>query len=192
MLHGKKSMVTGTGKDAARNRTSNVQIAENEASIFPSIRRMSKSVLSDTGSSVFSMRRSIIAKPRVEMENSYRAEPILQFPSSTVSKRIQKLLDSRLSNSKYEHDTCKALCNQLSDAIKDDIRREIKDIHRYKLICCVAIGQVSGQDVRVASRCLWNVEQDRCSTASFTNQHLFVVATLHAIYYEGCHKHLDI
>ena len=60
-------MVTGTGKDAARNRTSNVQIAENEASIFPSIRRMSKSVLSDTGSSVFSMRRSIIAKPRVEM-----------------------------------------------------------------------------------------------------------------------------
>ena len=27
--------------------------------------------------------------------------------------------------------------------IKDDVRREIRDISRYKLICCVVIGQVT-------------------------------------------------
>ena len=68
MIHGKRPIpVAGNGKDANRTRTSTVQIAENEVSVFPSTRRMSKSVLSDTGSSIFSLRRSILVKPKVEM-----------------------------------------------------------------------------------------------------------------------------
>ena len=45
--------------------------------------------------------------------------------------------------SRYDHDTCKALCNQLTDVIKDEVRRDIRDIERYKLVCWVSIGQVS-------------------------------------------------
>jgi hypothetical protein len=43
---------------------------------------------------------------------------------------------------RYDHDTCKALCNQLADLIKEEVRRDIRDIERYKLISWVSIGQV--------------------------------------------------
>lgn len=175
-----------------RRKTSLVGIAENDGhghQIPNMARRMSRSMMSDTGSSINSFKRSLAMKPRHEMENSYRTVPIVKFPSSAVSKKIQIILDSRLTNMKYDHDICKALSNTMSDVIKDEVRRDIKDIERYKLVCWVTIGQVSGQDIRVVSRCLWSHQHDTCSSASFRNNEIFAVATLYALYYDGCYVH---
>ena len=59
-------MMNLPAEQPARRKTSVVQIAENEVMQFPS-RRMSKSGMSDTGSSIYSMRRSIVAKPKIEL-----------------------------------------------------------------------------------------------------------------------------
>ena len=51
-----------------RRRTSLVGIAENDVVMLPNMtRRMSRSMLSDTGSSINSFKRSIAVKPRFEM-----------------------------------------------------------------------------------------------------------------------------
>ena len=51
-----------------RRRTSLVGIAENDVVMVPNMtRRMSRSMLSDTGSSINSFKRSIAVKPRFEM-----------------------------------------------------------------------------------------------------------------------------
>ncbi len=40
---------------------------------------------------------------------------------------------------------------------------------RFKLAFQVVLGEIKGQGVRVASKCLWDPEFDNWASASFTN-----------------------
>ena len=40
---------------------------------------------------------------------------------------------------------------------------------RFKLICQASVGENNGQSLRMASRCLWDVEIDNCATSTWTN-----------------------
>jgi len=43
------------------------------------------------------------------------------------------------------------------------------NIIRYKIIVQTTVGQMKDQGVRVASRCLWDVQTDNYASASYTN-----------------------
>ncbi len=71
-------------------------------------------------------------------------------------------------------------CRQLTGRISDIIKREVKDLDldRYKLVCIVHIGQRGNQEIKVGSRCLWDVRLDTHILA------LFAIATVFGIYFE--------
>lgn len=63
---------------------------------------------------------------------------------------------------------------KLSDSFDMPLQKEkVKEIGapRHKLVVQVTIGEVQGQGVRIASRCLWDVETDNHASAYYTNPH---------------------
>jgi len=74
------------------------------------------------------------------------------------------------------------MSKQLSEVIKDRIK--VLRLPRYKLVCTVIIGQNGDQDVRHASRCLCDSDNDGFASASYENGSLFATASVYAVYYE--------
>ena len=55
---------------------------------------------------------------------------------------------------------------------------------RHKIVVQVTIGEVHGQGVRIASRCLWDTETDNHASSTFQNPYLYCVAMVFAVYFE--------
>ena len=55
---------------------------------------------------------------------------------------------------------------------------------RYRIVCTVMIGQLTGQSVRYVSRCMWDTATDSSASASYQNSSLFATATVFAVYFE--------
>ena len=51
-------------------------------------------------------------------------------------------------------------------------------------MCQTVIGQVKGQGVRVASKCLWDEPNDNYSSFTFSNHSLFCTTIVFGIYFE--------
>lgn len=66
------------------------------------------------------------------------------------------------------------------------VKARVKDlmIPRYKIIVMISIGQLAEQNVRMASRCLWDAASDTFSSYTFKNSSLFAVANVYAVYCE--------
>ncbi len=55
---------------------------------------------------------------------------------------------------------------------------------RYKVVVQTTLGQQKGNGVRVASRCLWDVETDNVATYHFNSDTLWVTVMCFGIYME--------
>lgn len=66
------------------------------------------------------------------------------------------------------------------------VKARVKDlmIPRYKIIVMISIGQLAEQNVRMASRCVWDAATDTFSSYAFKNSSLFAVANVYAVYFE--------
>ncbi|KAM9500462.1 dynein light chain Tctex-type 5 [Clarias gariepinus] len=118
----------------------------------------------------------------VQMENTYQLGPTKRFPVHTVREILKDVLTSYLQEEKYEPE----LCRQMTKTIAEVVKARVKDlmIPRYKIIVMISIGQLVEQNMRMASRCLWDAATDTFSTYSFKNSSLFAVANVYALYYE--------
>ncbi|EDO49885.1 predicted protein, partial [Nematostella vectensis] len=105
-----------------------------------------------------------------------------KFSSTIVRELALKILERELRAAKYEARKCKVLSMDISEKIRDEVKRLAYD--RYKIIAFVTIGSVHGQGLLVSSRCLWFPLTDGSATAVFTNASLFAVATIFGIYLE--------
>lgn len=123
-------------------------------------------------------------KSTVNYENTYRLAPDhdKELKFLRVREHVQKLLQKHLSNEKYDAKQCPRLCKKLSDAITQEVK--LLPNPRHKIVTIVFIGEKKGQDLRVASRCLWDSRYDNCISVEYTNQSMFVVANVYGLYYE--------
>ncbi|KAL4236075.1 hypothetical protein ACF0H5_004461 [Mactra antiquata] len=119
---------------------------------------------------------------KVYYENTYKMEPPAKFRPDKVKPIIEKVLAASLEGRKYDPIECSLLCKSISD----DIKLQVKNLkyERYKIICLVTIGEKSEQSVNVGSRFLWDAERDTFSASSWSNKHIYAVATVYALYYE--------
>ncbi|KAM8931048.1 dynein light chain Tctex-type 4 [Pelodytes ibericus] len=119
-----------------------------------------------------------------QYENTYKTcpDPDCRFNPGTVQKALESILTSYLGDTKYSSLTCGQLTQNLSDLI----RSKVKEIcpSRYKVVCNVFLGQMGQQGVKVASRSLWDEQNDNFASAMYTNGSVFAVALVHAFYYE--------
>lgn len=100
---------------------------------------------------------------------AYKLKPIIQ---STIVSEIEK---ADAQSIKGQH---------LTMELADIIRSLTKDMYqpRYKVLVFVAVGDNKGQDLRVASRCLWNTEFDNCVSVSHTTKNLWASAIVYILY----------
>ena len=69
-----------------------------------------------------------------------------------------------MKDKEYDHATAKQMAENLADQIKMAVKG--LNIPSYKIIVQTVIGEISGQGVRVASKCLWDDSTD--NLASYT------------------------
>ncbi|KAF7705992.1 dynein light chain Tctex-type 5 [Silurus meridionalis] len=118
----------------------------------------------------------------VQMENTYQLGPLKRFPVQAVREILMDVLSSYLQEEKYEPE----LCRQMTKTISEVVKARVKDlmIPRYKIVVMISIGQLAEQNLRMASRCLWDATTDTFSSYSFKNSSLFAVANVYALYFE--------
>lgn len=120
----------------------------------------------------------------IHYENTYKTQPDkdCRFNSSRTQQILESVLASFFSDVKYNP----ANSGQLVQNLSDLVRNRVKDLSspRYKLVCNVFLGQLANQGLHIASRSLWDVENDSFASATFTNSSLFAVVTVHGLYYE--------
>ncbi|KAG5285459.1 hypothetical protein AALO_G00003620 [Alosa alosa] len=121
-------------------------------------------------------------RPAVQMENTYQLSPTRRFPVMTVNDILKDVLASYLQEEKYEAE----LCRQMTKTISEVVKARVKDlmIPRYKIIVLISIGQLSDQNMRMGSRCLWDVANDTFSSHTFKNSSLFAIANVYGVYSE--------
>ncbi|XP_031710695.1 dynein light chain Tctex-type 5 [Anarrhichthys ocellatus] len=118
----------------------------------------------------------------VTMENTYQMGPYRRIPIPAVTDILKDVLTNYLHEEKYEVEWSQ----RMTKTICEVIRARVKDlmIPRYKLVVLVHIGQLTGQSMKVSSRCLWDASNDTFASYSFKNSSLFGLATLYAVYLE--------
>ncbi len=119
---------------------------------------------------------------KIIYENTYKMAPNVAFPENKIKEVVEKILSRELRDIQYDAQNCRQLTGRISDIIK----REVKDLDldRYKLVCIVHIGQRGNQEIKVGSRCLWDVRLDTHISAEYQNTSLFAIATVFGIYFE--------
>ncbi|XP_067423916.1 dynein light chain Tctex-type 4 [Emydura macquarii macquarii] len=117
-------------------------------------------------------------------ENTYKTRPDegCRFDASRAQRALESTLASCLGDARYSP----ATSGQLAQSLSELIRSRLKELAppRYKLVCNVFLGQRGQQSLQVASRCLWDPENDSMASATFLNASLFAVATVHGLYFE--------
>lgn len=118
-------------------------------------------------------------------ENTYIMAPKddEKFLPSKVTAVIDKVMTDKLKDKTYAPDDAKIWTLDLCNEIKQSVRTEL-NIPRYNVIVQVVIGEHAGQGVRIASKCLWDVNADNWASFSFRNQTLFAVGMVFGCYYE--------
>ncbi|KAL9951826.1 hypothetical protein ACROYT_G044561 [Oculina patagonica] len=114
-------------------------------------------------------------------ENTYKMAPDRRFSVAEVRSIIQQHLQS-LESQKYDAKLCRELDKGMSNSIMSDLK--MLGYSRFKFVCSVTIGQLKGQDVRIASRSIWDTERDTFVSESFKNETLFAVGVVFGVYQE--------
>ena len=125
--------------------------------------------------------------PRIRLQNTYRMEPADndKFKPYKIEPKLYELLEESLKNKKYDPLKAAHMSKELSQELMRETRLIMNNASmRYKLVSHVVIGEMSGQDLRVGSRCLWDNNQDNCVSVVYKNTSLYAVATIFAIYFE--------
>ena len=141
----------------------------------------------DRGSSIISIPSIIPSQihgihQKVRYENTYKMEPDKRFHINEVKEIIEETLSTSLKDVKYDPVKCRALSKSLSHTICERVK--LLGFRRFKIVSSVTIGEMKGQDVRVASRFLWDEKHDSWVDAVFKNSEIFAVAVVYGIYQE--------
>eukprot|EP01064_Diplonema_japonicum_P023039 TRINITY_DN33499_c0_g1_i1.p1 TRINITY_DN33499_c0_g1~~TRINITY_DN33499_c0_g1_i1.p1 ORF type:complete len:143 (+),score=19.42 TRINITY_DN33499_c0_g1_i1:49-477(+) len=105
-----------------------------------------------------------------------------KFLKRDVEMTMAKILQEKLQSKEYDpveqSQLTKELCTEIQSAVKQ------MGYERYKIVIQVNITEATGQGIRIASRCLWDPEQDNFAEAVFKNQHLWCCALCFGCFWE--------
>jgi hypothetical protein len=124
------------------------------------------------------------------LENTFKLGPDenKRFFAYKLQPNIQELISNKMdayeSNNPSAYNP-KAVASLARD-LADSIRREAKNMGppRYKVVVHVVAGENCAQDVRVGSRCLWNMELDNCVSLTNKTKNVWVSAVIYVLYAE--------
>ncbi|XP_060082046.1 dynein light chain Tctex-type 5-A-like [Ylistrum balloti] len=141
------------------------------------IRRSTKARLSIPGTEEFKT-------PKQKMENTYKMhpDPGQTFQQNTIESIAKEVMQETLDDVKYNSSTCNRLVCDISQTIKNRVRK--LNMARYRVVVHVFIGQHNDQSMQMASRCVWDASTDNFCTATYKNDSLVAVASVYGVYFE--------
>ena len=92
------------------------------------------------------------------------------------------MITRNVQDQEYDQAAAKTWVENIVRQIQTNVKQ--LSIPAYKIVVQAVIGQVAGQGVRVASKCLWDEANDNYATFTFTNHSLFCTAMVFGIYQE--------
>eukprot|EP00741_Cyanophora_paradoxa_P006127 tig00000944_g5942.t1 len=121
------------------------------------------------------------------VENTYKLGPDdhERFNPSKVKRAIDEIFQRRFKKPEdavYDANTSVELTKSITDEVREAVKK--LSFKRHKLVVQVIVGEMKGQGIRVASRCLWDVKTDDFASHSYSNASLYVVAMVFGTYYE--------
>ncbi len=92
------------------------------------------------------------------------------------------MVQKTLEDQEYDHMQAKNWAEQIVQNVRDQTKQ--LNIPSYKIVVQCVIGEIGGQGVRIASKCLWDEHNDNYSTYTYSNHSLFCTGIVFGIYYE--------
>lgn len=120
--------------------------------------------------------------PRLENTYKLKPDPETEFRQSKVRMTVEDILKMNMHDFKYDPVTSVKLATDLSDAIISKVKK--LGFKRHKFVVSVSVGNIQGQGLNMASRCLWDDSTDGHITVEYKNKDLYVVVTVYAVYFE--------
>eukprot|EP00755_Sulcionema_specki_P021997 Sspe_Gene.75444::Locus_47138_Transcript_1_1_Confidence_1.000_Length_568::g.75444::m.75444 len=105
-----------------------------------------------------------------------------KFLKRDVEKVMEAILYAKLHDKEYDPNEQAQLTKELCTEIQSEVKK--MGYERYKLVIQVNITEARGQGIRIASRCLWDPEQDNYAEAIFKSQHMWCCALCFGCYWE--------
>eukprot|EP00762_Andalucia_godoyi_P002006 ANDGO_02585.mRNA.1 Dynein light chain Tctex-type len=118
-------------------------------------------------------------------ENTYRMSPVdgKRFSQAPVRSTVSAVLEEKLSKSRdYDASKAAGVCKEISRDVQHALKK--LDLPNYKFVVQTTIGQLKGQGVRMASRCLWDKENDNSVSVTQKTPSMFVNVMVFGCYYE--------
>ncbi|EGR32099.1 hypothetical protein IMG5_097130 [Ichthyophthirius multifiliis] len=91
--------------------------------------------------------------------------------------------DERLSKEVYDTENAMPLTEKLVAELRERIKRELR-MPRYKLGIQIILGEIKGQGLRIASKCLWDVQNDNYTSYTFTNEKIYCTGICFGCYFD--------
>eukprot|EP01063_Lacrimia_lanifica_P037436 TRINITY_DN7685_c0_g1_i1.p3 TRINITY_DN7685_c0_g1~~TRINITY_DN7685_c0_g1_i1.p3 ORF type:complete len:138 (+),score=67.22 TRINITY_DN7685_c0_g1_i1:70-483(+) len=119
-----------------------------------------------------------------KFQSTYAMKPRegTKFLKRDVENVMTSILHEKLKDKEYDPaeqgQLIKELCTEIQAAVKQ------MGYERYKIVIQVNITEAQGQGIRIASRCLWDPDQDNFAEATFKSQHLWCCALAFGCYWE--------
>jgi hypothetical protein len=91
-----------------------------------------------------------------------------RFRRKKVCRIIGECLAKELDGKEFDEGECKTWATAIADAVRARVCAE-GHFPRYKILVQTFVGQQRLQDVRIASRCLWDNDHDNHASATFNS-----------------------
>ncbi|XP_068098744.1 dynein light chain Tctex-type protein 2B-like [Hyperolius riggenbachi] len=118
----------------------------------------------------------------VDPDLDLHPNPSRCFSAEEATQVIRSILEEELKDCSYDATTSQHRAMQLAELVKAAVRE--LGYERYKLVCFVVIGPVSGGTVCCCSRSVWSPNSDTYAEYLFQNHSLFALCVVYAGYYE--------
>ena len=129
-----------------------------------------------------SVPRAALDRRLIRYENTFRMEPDddHRVDIARLRRVATSVIETAISGYKYDATQGKQFATALADRIRSQVRQ--LPFQRYKVVVQVVIGQKKGQDLRVASRCVWDMKWDRHLTITKETNDAYVTVIIFHVY----------
>ena len=128
-----------------------------------------------------------VPKLKKYYEPTYITDPREQIDSIEVQCDIERYLSSFLNKTNVtrvmkSHTSAKFVTENLTSHIKENVKRHIKK--RFKVIVNCSVIEQQRQGCTIASKCLWDQENDFCVSVKEKRENYVFIVNFYAVYHE--------
>ena len=118
----------------------------------------------------------------VDKHAPWKPEPGTKFLRRDVEKVIGEIVTGYVGDKPYVSSEAMAMSREMATQIQDRVA-SMKYI-RYKVVVQVFVTENCNQGMRIASRCLWDPENDGFAEFNHSTKHMHVTALVFGLYWE--------